>query len=162
LRVIWPKYAAYVTEADTPTFIEKVASTAKRFDVYVATAFGGIAPSSPIPVSNRLIWIGPEGTVLDDHHKYRTVPGFEPPARPPKITPIETPYGRAAGVVCADADVPHILKRAGEAGISILAVPTQDWRCYSPDAHPRPASRSRPATRRGSLPGWRRRRRPGP
>jgi apolipoprotein N-acyltransferase len=126
--IVWPEYAAYVTEADKPALIEKVAAVTKKFGVYVATAFGGIAPSSSIPVSNRLIWIGPEGTALDDHHKYRTVPGLEPPAHAPKITPIDTPYGRVAGVICADADVPHILKRAGEAGVALLAVPTQDWR----------------------------------
>ena len=126
--IVWPEYAAYVTETDTPVLIKKVAGITKKFGIYVATAFGGIAPSSPIPISNRLMWIGPEGTVLDDHHKYRTVPGLEPPAHAPKITPIDTPYGKAAGVICADADVPHILKRAGEAGISILAVPTQDWK----------------------------------
>ena len=126
--IVWPEYAAYVTEADEPALIEKIAAVTKGFDVYVAAAFGGIAPSSPIPISNRLLWIGPKGTVLGDHHKYRTVPGLEPPARAPEITPIDTPYGRVAGVICADADVPHILKRAGRAGVSILAVPTQDWR----------------------------------
>ena len=125
--ILWQEYGAYVTAADEPGLLDRVGGIARAYQSHIFIGIAGISETSSIPTSNRLIWIGPDGTVLDEHHKYRTVPGVEPPAHRPEITVLDTRYGKAAGVVCADADVPHIVKQTGKAGVALLLVAVQDW-----------------------------------
>lgn len=40
---------------------------------------------------------------------------------------VETPYGVISAVICWDADFPTVIKQAGELGVDILFVPSNDW-----------------------------------
>ena len=40
---------------------------------------------------------------------------------------VDTPYGRLSAVICWDADFPDVIRQAGQMGVDILFVPSNDW-----------------------------------
>ena len=41
---------------------------------------------------------------------------------------MDTPYGKISAVICWDADFPNVMKQAGEQGVDLLFVPSNDWK----------------------------------
>ena len=134
--VVWPECGVQGLQEDEATLIERVAAVARATGAYVNV---GACQLLPAPIGrwvarDESILVGPAGDVLWRFEKARPVAGVEVTTVPghDRLVPVETPYGRLAGVVCYDANFPAVLAPAARAGLDILLVAANDWREWDP------------------------------
>ncbi|KAH3762524.1 BamA/TamA family outer membrane protein [Pelomyxa schiedti] len=79
--------------------------------------------------TNRIHIFSPNGTMVLDYTKTYPVWGAEDFITPGDghISYVDTPYGRIAAVVCADAGYPTLIQQAGRDKVDIMLVPSEDW-----------------------------------
>ncbi len=79
------------------------------------------------PPENKVHIIDPNGKVVLTHVKYGGNQ-FEGSLKGDGVLQtVDTPYGKLSAVICWDADFPNVIKQAGELGVDLLFVPSNDW-----------------------------------
>jgi apolipoprotein N-acyltransferase len=123
---------------DEASTIEKFANFSDLHDVYFGVAMMVMPTDKPdyytattVQPYNKLVVVGPDGTVLGEHIKHNAIPGveiIETDDSPLEI--IDTPYGKIAFLICFDMDHHELPLEASEADI-IFAV-SNDWPAMDP------------------------------
>lgn len=106
------------------TVLQEAAIIAKEENIYIVLPTFDLGKT---PAVNSVHIIDPNGDVALTHVKYGgnmfegTLKGDE------ILQSIDTPYGKLSAVICWDADFPNIIKQAGEQGVDLLFIPSNDW-----------------------------------
>ena len=132
--VFWQEYAVSVMEEDEQELIEIAKKTAREEQIYLAMAIGMFPVDYPHqPWQNKLIWVDPNGEIIDEYLKLKPAPPLEPiiPGEG-GISILDTTHGRIASVICADLDYPSLIRQTGTHDADVLIIPAQDWAAVNP------------------------------
>jgi apolipoprotein N-acyltransferase len=141
--VIWAETAAFILEEDAAAVFEQAGALAREENIYLQIGVMVIQRAQEHPYSqNRAVLFDPQGNLAWDYHK--TLPviiGDAAEIAPgPGVLPVlETQYGTLTGLICQDADLPGLVRQAGQARASLLFDPADDWAGIKVD-HSRMAS----------------------
>lgn len=132
--VLWQEYAMLVMEEHEQEFIKQAKDLAREENIYLAIAVGLFPLNYPDePWQNKLIWINPNGQIINEYLKSKPAPPLEPiiPGNG-KIPVFDTTYGKIASVICADLDYPSLIHQGGVSDADFLLIPAQDWSAVDP------------------------------
>lgn len=132
--VFWQEYSVSVMEEKEQEFIDRAKGIASKEQIYLALAIGLFPLDYPDhPWQNKLIWIDPNGKVIEEYLKLKPAPPLEP-IDPGKggISILDTTHGRVASAICADLDYPHLIHGAGAGKAGLLLIPAQGWAAVEP------------------------------
>jgi apolipoprotein N-acyltransferase len=119
--VVWPEVVAEGFQEDLDVLLGQAQDIARQEGIYLAVGLNVIGPDSGPEGQNKLVIIDPRGEVVVNQHKYGCssprMYGFE-------VQPVDTPYGRLAGVICCDLDYPYVVRQVSQKGVDILLVPS--------------------------------------
>jgi apolipoprotein N-acyltransferase len=132
----------FLQEAGLPLMNFDEASLVSKFanfsDVHFGVAMMVMPTDKPdyytattVQPYNKLVVVGPDGTIVGEHIKHNAIPGveiIETDNSPLEI--IDTPYGKVAFLICFDMDHHELPLEASEADI-IFAV-SNDWPAMDP------------------------------
>jgi apolipoprotein N-acyltransferase len=86
-----------------------------------------------MPWKNKLVWISPEGKIIQEYFKSKPAPPLEPIIPGKGAVPIvNTTFGKIASVICADQNYPNFIRQTGNGKAGLLLVPSLDWKAVSP------------------------------
>lgn len=104
--------------------IADVSEIAKEENIHIVLPTFDLGKS---PAENVVRIIDPNGEVVLTHVKYGGN-DFEGTLKGDGILQtVDTPHGKISAVICWDADFPNVIKQAGEQGVDLLFIPSQDW-----------------------------------
>jgi apolipoprotein N-acyltransferase len=137
--VVWPEASptgANILQEDEPALIQQAGVLARESGIYLDMGLGVFLPDigkGPF-LKDEAILLDPAGHVVWTYEKTHPAPGEQGLFVPSngKIPTIESPYGRLANVICFDADFPGTVRQAGQAGVDLLLVPSDDWQAIDP------------------------------
>jgi apolipoprotein N-acyltransferase len=133
--VFWGEANAPVLAEDEADLIRRGREVAKRSRIYLGMALATWHREAKLPLGNKLVLIGPDGSVAWDFYKAHPVPGGEAAisiTRDGKLRALDTPFGRLTSVICFDADFPRLLAQAGDLRADIVLDPSNDWKAIDP------------------------------
>jgi apolipoprotein N-acyltransferase len=133
--VFWGEANAPVLAEDEADLIRRGREVAKRSGIYLGMALAAWHREAKPPLGNKLVLIGPDGTVAWEFYKAHPVPGGEAAmsiTRDGKLRAVDTPFGRLTSVICFDADFPRLLAQAGSLRADIVLDPSNDWKAIDP------------------------------
>lgn len=97
---------------------------AKEQGIYIVLPVLDVGAS---PAENRVHILDPNGDMVLSHIKYGGNM-FEGTRKGDGVLQtVDTPYGTLSAVICWDADFPSVMKQAGEQGVDMMFVPSNDW-----------------------------------
>jgi apolipoprotein N-acyltransferase len=133
--VFWGEANAPVLAEDEADLIRLGREVAKRSGIYLGMGLAAWHRDAKPPLGNKLVLIGPDGSVAWEFYKARPVPGGEAAmsiTRDGKLRALDTPFGRLTSVICFDADFPRLLAQAGDLRADIVLDPSNDWKAIDP------------------------------
>jgi len=132
--LIWQEYAISVPQEHEQEFIKEVKYLAREENIYLGAAMAVFPLNYPDePWQNKLIWINPDGQIINEYLKSKPALPLEPIIPGNGDIPIfNTPYGRITSVICADLDYPNLLHQGGVSDADLLLIPAQDWSAVDP------------------------------
>jgi apolipoprotein N-acyltransferase len=132
--VFWQEYAVSVMEEDEKELVARAKKLALQEQIHLALAIGLFPLTYPDqPWQNKLIWIAPDGKVINEYFKLKPAPPLEPIVPGKGGIPIlDTPTARIAAVICADLDYPSMIRQAGTGGAELLLIAAQSWKATDP------------------------------
>ncbi|MGC7099430.1 apolipoprotein N-acyltransferase [Amycolatopsis lurida] len=128
--VLWPETHARVMERDHRELLDSAAVIARETGAYVNLAYAMYTGEAP-NIRNLSTMITPAGEIAWTYDKSRPTPMEPMTPGPGEVPTVDTPYGRLAGVICYDADFPHLMRQAADKGADLLLVPANDWAEFS-------------------------------
>ena len=132
--VLWQEYGVVVPEEREQELLQLAQQLAQEEQIYLGMAMGLFPLRYPEqPWQNKLVWIDPEGRVVDQYFKQKPAPPLEPiVAGTGGIHLLSTTDGKIASAICADLDYPGLIRQAGANGAGILMIPAQSWSAVDP------------------------------
>jgi apolipoprotein N-acyltransferase len=133
--VFWGEANAPVLAEDAADLVRRGAALAKGSGIYLGMALAEWHRESSPPLENKIVLIGPDGTVIWEYLKTHPVPGGEAAmsvVRGGKLLGVDTPYGRLTSAICFDADFPQLLAEAGALRADLVLDPSNDWLAVDP------------------------------
>jgi apolipoprotein N-acyltransferase len=129
--VIWSETAAFVPQENTEDLFYQASALAREEGIYLQMGLMVIRRAQQHPYSqNRAVLFDPRGELVWDYEKALPVLiGDAAEIAPgPGILPVlHTPFGTFSGLICQDADLPALVRQAGQARASLLFDPADDW-----------------------------------
>ncbi|WP_263787979.1 nitrilase-related carbon-nitrogen hydrolase [Salinibacter grassmerensis] len=126
--VSWPEAAVPVPHEDTAAFLDRARRLARKQEVYLAMGVNAFPrPDTDDQLENKVVWIGPGGTVRTEGLKTRLVPGEPGRAGTGTLPDVSAPAGTWSSVVCYDLDFPALIRQAGRQDVDLLVAPSNDW-----------------------------------
>lgn len=128
--IFWSESLAWVLRADEAALIGKAAEIARRNQVYLGLALCVFDPAQSKLRQNKLVLLGPDGSVRFEYWKARPVPGPEKATTEVNGNPMrfdDTPFGRIGAFICFDLDFPALIQQAGRARTDLVIAPAGDW-----------------------------------
>lgn len=132
--VFWQEYSISVMEENEKEFIDRIRIFVRKNGIFISATYGLFPMNYPEkPWKNKLVWVNPNGEVINEYLKSKPAPPLEPIIPGKGIIPvISTPYGKIASVICADQDYPNLILQAGRVNAQLLLIPAQDWKAVDP------------------------------
>jgi apolipoprotein N-acyltransferase len=133
--VFWGEANAPVLAEDEADLIRRGQDVAKRSGIYLGMGLAAWHREGERPLGNKLVLIGPDGSVAWEYYKAHPVPGGEAAisiTRDGKLRALDTPFGRLTSIICFDADFPRLLAQAGDLRADIVLDPSNDWKAIDP------------------------------
>jgi len=127
---VWPEQNLLIFKPDEPAFIERARRLAADEHVYLAMGMARFISEKNCR-ENKLVLIDPSGQIVVSYLKSHAVPGWEASIMrvgDGRLPVIATKHGRIATAICADADFPEFLRRAGQGSADLLLLPVNDWK----------------------------------
>jgi apolipoprotein N-acyltransferase len=126
--VSWPEAAVPVPREDTAAFLNKARRLARGEKVYLAMAVN-VFPRSGVggELENKVVWVGPDGTVRKEGLKTRLVPGEPGQDGSGTLPRVSASTGTWSSAVCFDLDFPSLIRQAGQNGVDLFVAPSNDW-----------------------------------
>lgn len=113
-------------------FIEKAKSQSIKDSIFIGLPVQMIPEEFPeVRPENKIIWISPEGQILDTYYKAKPTPG-EGKYGDGRIHYFDSPYGRIGSAICFDMDFPSLISQTNKMNIDIMLVPGSDWKEITP------------------------------
>jgi apolipoprotein N-acyltransferase len=126
--VSWPEAAVPIPREDTVAFMNKARRLARDHGVYLAMAVNVFPrPGVGEELENKVVWVGPDGTVRKEGLKTRLVPGEPGRAGTDTLPIVSAPAGTWSSAVCYDLDFPALIRQAGRQNVDLLVAPSNDW-----------------------------------
>ena len=113
--------------AEVDALLADAAALAQAEGIYLVLPTATIDPAGEEPFQNVVRIIDPNGEVVLEHYKYGGTQFEGSVTGSGELQTVETPYGTLSAVICWDADFPLTIKQAGEQGVDLLFVPSNDW-----------------------------------
>lgn len=132
--VFWQEYAVTLLEEDETDFVNKASAIAQEQEIYLVMVYATLPLGFPVmPWKNKLVWISPEGKIIQEYFKSKPAPPLEPIIPGKGAVPIvNTTFGKIASVICADQNYPNFIRQTGNGKAGLLLVPSLDWKAVSP------------------------------
>jgi apolipoprotein N-acyltransferase len=125
--ISWPEIEVSTLPEDEATLIARGEALAREEHISLEMAYR-VVQLDETPIHNRAVLIDPAGRVVWTYDKAHPALGADPSIPGNGIIPVvNTPYGRLANVICLDAFYPTLMHQAGNRGIDIMIVPSQEW-----------------------------------
>lgn len=124
----WQEGSAWLLEEDRQAAIDRAATLAKRYGVYLEITMGVFTRTPSLQyLRNQAILIDPSGAV--DWAYDKTDPVFPGEwiitASGPGVLPlVDAPFGRLSTAICNDMGYPGLLRQAGAHDVDVLLAPT--------------------------------------
>ncbi|WP_103029912.1 nitrilase-related carbon-nitrogen hydrolase [Salinibacter altiplanensis] len=126
--VTWAETAVPVPREDTTAFLDRARTLAASHEVYLAMAVNEFPRAeAEARLQNKVVWIGPSGTVHTEGLKTHLVPGEPGQAGTGTLPTVSTPAGMWSSAICFDLDFPSLIRQAGQNGVDLLVAPSNDW-----------------------------------
>ncbi len=132
--VTWTEGNAWVLTSYEPTLIERARQLVREHKIYLYMPIIALTPgthpftASERTVENKIVTIGPDGTVLATYRKTK-LPVGEISIRGNGRIPVErTSLGALAAAICYDLDTPSFIRQVGQAGVDVMLAPSADWK----------------------------------
>jgi len=126
--VAWPEAAVPVPREDREAFLDRARTLAADHDVSLAMGVNVVSrPGSDRPLHNKVVWMGPDGTVRAEGRKTHLVPGEPGRAGAGTLPTVSTKAGTWTSAVCYDLDFPALIRQAGRQEMDLLVAPSNDW-----------------------------------
>jgi apolipoprotein N-acyltransferase len=135
--IVWPEGSGAVTlvQEDEADLLARASTLARTTDTYLDLGLIELlshpGPSGFTQIDESIL-IDPQGLVVWRYQKAHPVPGEPWAAGDGQVPTVQTPYGRLSNVICFDADFPGTMRQAGQAGVDLMLVPSNDWRQIDP------------------------------
>jgi apolipoprotein N-acyltransferase len=130
--IVWNEGSTLVMPDDREAFEQRWASIADELDVEIVAAWITPIAVAPLTYENVSVTFRPDGSRTTPYLKQNPVPG-EPAVKGTGPLPvIETSAGTVGTAICYDADFPRLGLGHAANDLSILALPSSDWRGIDP------------------------------
>ena len=126
--VVSPETGFCWSQTDRDKWLERFGAISRRHGIFLAI---GHAYSDREGTTNRLLFMGPRGWVLARYLKTHLTPfeNFRRGSGRPAIVNMQG--ARVGGMICQDDNFTDLSRGYGREGVSVMAVPTLDWRAIS-------------------------------
>jgi len=126
--VTWPEAAVPVPREDREAFLNRARTLAADHEVYLAMAVNVIPRrGADVQLHNKVVWMGPDGTVRAEGLKTHLVPGEPGRAGTGTLPTVSAPVGTWTSAVCYDLDFSTLIRQAGWQEMDLLVAPSNDW-----------------------------------
>lgn len=127
--VVWPEGSFSIFAADESAWLERASAFASEEGAYLAAPYATRVSEADPRFENKMVLVGPDGSILWTYVKSRPVPGMEDLAIPGSgdVARGELAGVRVAGMICFDADHPDLIRQVGGTADLVL-VPSDDWK----------------------------------
>ena len=121
--IVTPEFGIRLKKEEKTEFLDKFKGVAKSYGIWL-----GFAYFDKEAQKNRLAFIGPSGEIAAQYEKTHLIPGIED-YEPGDGTPVLVNVDGIAigGMICQDDNFRDLSSMYGDAGVQIMAVPTNDW-----------------------------------
>jgi apolipoprotein N-acyltransferase len=130
--VVWNEGATLVLEEDRRAALTRWSSLARELEVVLVTAWITPVDLDPLLYENVSYTFLPDGSHTEPYLKHHPVPGEPAIAGPSPATSLEVGDTRLSTAICYDADFPRLGLVHAQRGVSLLALPSSDWRGIDP------------------------------
>jgi apolipoprotein N-acyltransferase len=122
--IVSPEMGFYINEYDRQEWMERFKKIAAENNVYLAVGY--FDPSAKL---NQLIYITPDGQLLPEYSKTYLIPVMDKYEKGDGQLRIADINGiSAGGMICQDDNFTRFSREYGRKKVSIVAVPTMDWK----------------------------------
>ncbi len=132
--VSWAEADGVVFRSAEPALVARVSEAARTAGIYVVATFAVVDDPSDAkirkPIENKLVVFGPQGMVLGQYTKKRSLWNDHYTPGNNEMLLLDTEFGELAFAIGFDLDFPGSIRMAGDADIIIS--PASDWRTLSP------------------------------
>jgi apolipoprotein N-acyltransferase len=119
-----PEMGFYISKYDRTEWMDRFKRIAAENNIYLAVGY--FDPSAKL---NRLIYITPDGQLLDEYSKTYLIPKIDDYEKGDGQLRIADINGiSAGGMICQDDNFTRFSREYGRKKVSIVAVPTMDWK----------------------------------
>jgi len=122
--IVSPEMGFYINKYDRQEWIEKFQTIATKYNVFLAVGY--FDPSKKL---NQLMYITPDGKELPEYSKTFLIPVMDDYQKGDGQLRITDINGiSAGGMICQDDNFTRFSREYGRRKVSIVAVPTMDWK----------------------------------
>lgn len=130
--IVWPEAGVQYDARLEHEFIARAGDFARTHHAYLVAGVARVPDDAKAPLENKAMVFTPAGGLAFEYHKAVPVPGEPIVAGDGAVKAIDTPFGRLGVIICFDADFPMLVRKAGQQGVDVLAIPANDWRAITP------------------------------
>ncbi len=130
--VVWPEGSTLVQTSQEAEFLARVSELARRLHVELIAAYVVPLSDQPFRYENKYHWFDAEGRDRETYFKHVPVPGEPAVAGTSPHRAHQAPWGRMAGAICYDYDVPPLARTHARLGVDLVALPSSDWAGIDP------------------------------
>lgn len=130
--VVWPEGATLVEASREADFLARVSGLARHLRVELVAAYVVPVSDRPFRYENKYHWFDAGGRDRETYLKHVPVPGEPAVAGTSALEAHEAPWGRLAGAICYDYDVPPLAREHARLGVDLVALPASDWAGIDP------------------------------
>jgi apolipoprotein N-acyltransferase len=135
--VVWSEGATFIFESDEETYIQRAVHSAREHEFYLGmgiivlndNCLDLLENNQPF-VTNKLLFIAPDGHVDWEYSKSNLAPGYERAMTIPGdsiLKSTNTTKGTVTGAICYDLDFPQYIRQTGVMKSDLLIAPSNDW-----------------------------------
>ena len=130
--VVWNEGSTIVMPSDREAFEQRWSHIANELDIAIVAAWITPIDLDPLTYENVSVTFRSDGSATRPYLKHHPVPGEPAVVGTGPLPVLETSAGRVGTAICYDGDFPRFGLEQAANDLSILAVPSSDWRGIDP------------------------------
>jgi apolipoprotein N-acyltransferase len=130
--VVWNEGSTIVMPTDRNAFEQHWADVADELNIEMVAAWITPVSLDPLTYENVSVTFRPDGSRTAPYLKHHPVPGEPAVTGRGPVPVLETSAGRIGTAICYDADFPRLGLQHAANDVSLLALPSSDWRGIDP------------------------------
>ncbi len=120
--IVSPETGFYFTEGNREKWLDRFREIARRHGIFLAIGYDDASNEA-----NRLLFINPEGRILEQYTKTHLIPFEDYRKGTGRLAIVNVEGIRVGGMICQDDNFTDLSRGYGRAQVGIVAVPTNDW-----------------------------------